>query len=101
MSLKPKMILTEEIVALVPQMIMKKGELELAFSEVSARLASIEQVMKENSVLEEKTKELVAESLSLYLEECEKIKTCYPEIRLNVLQKAIDFAMPPEDKKKK
>lgn len=101
MSLKPKMILTEELVTQAPQLLARKNELMLAYQEVSARLASIEQVMKENSVLEAKTKEQVAESLALFAEEIEKIKECYPEIRFNVLQKALEFVTPPEDKKKK
>lgn len=101
MSLKPKMILTEEINVQIPQMITRKNELTTAFQIVSSRLAKIEQVMKENNVLEEKTKEQVTESVMLFHEELEKIKECYPEIRFNVLQKALDFAAPPDDKKKK
>jgi NADH:ubiquinone oxidoreductase subunit E len=100
MSLKPKMILTEEIVSQAPQLLARKNELTLAHQEVSARLASIEQVMKENSILEAKTKEQVAESLSLLLEEAEKVKECYPEIRFNILQKALEFATPADAKKK-
>ena len=100
MSLKPKIILTEEVVAQIPALLIRKNELTLARDEVAARLATIEQVMKENTILETKTKEQVDESVTLYLEEWIKIREYYPEVRLGILQKTLEFIAPEEKKKK-
>lgn len=100
-SLKPKVILTEDLAKLTLELQVRKDELTLTRDEVAARLANIEQVMKENAMLEQKTREQVAESLELYLDEWQKMKAFYPEVRLGILLKAMEFLTPDDKGKKK
>ena len=101
MSFKPKVIVTEEVVTLIPPLYARKDELTIARDQIANRLATIEMVIKENEVLEAKTREQVSESVSLFLQEWHKTKECYPEIRLGILQKALEFITPKDTKKKK
>jgi len=100
MSFKPKVIVTEEVITLLPPLYAKKDELTIARDQIAERLATIEMVIKENEVLEAKTKELVAESVNLFIEEMKKNIEYYPEVRLGVLQKSLEFITPDPKKKK-
>ena len=100
MSLKPKIIATEELNSAMLTLQVRKEELTLTRDEALARLNSIEQVLKENKILEAKTHEQVSESVNLYLEEWIKMREFYPEVRLGILQKTLDFVMPADPKKK-
>jgi len=100
MSIKPAIILTETLATQIQELILKKDELTLTRDEIAARLATIEQVIAENTALAQKTKEQVAESVNLFLEEWKKIQECYPEVRLGVLQKTLDLITPETEKKK-
>lgn len=101
MSFKPKIIVSEEVITLLPPLYAKKDELTIARDQISERLATIEMVIKENEVLEAKTKEQVSESVNIFLEEWKKSKEYYPEVRLGVLQKALEFITVDPKKKKK
>ena len=101
MTFKPKIIITEEIASLIPPLQAKKTELTLARDEVVRRLNTIELVIKENEVLEAKAKEQIAESINLFIEERARVKDCYPEVRLGILQKTLEFVAPVDPKKKK
>jgi hypothetical protein len=100
MSLKPKITLTEELNTQTLALKVRKDELTLTRDEVLARLNSIEQVLKENEILVAKTHEQVTESVNMYLEEWIKMREYYPEVRLGILQKTLEFVMPPDQKKK-
>ncbi len=99
MSFQPKVIVTDEVAAQILALQLKKDELTLTRDHVAARLHTIEHVLKENEVLEKRAKELVTESVQLHLEEWAKIKVLYPEVRLGILQKTLDFAAPADQKK--
>lgn len=100
MSLKPKIIVTEDVATQMLALVVRRDELTLTRNEVAARLATIEQVIKENEMLEAKTREQVAESVNMYLEEWIKMKEYYPEVRFGILQKTLEFLVPPDTKKK-
>jgi Tfp pilus assembly protein PilN len=100
MSLKPKVILTEELADQIQALMIKKDELLLQRDEVAQRLQTIEMVNKENAALAAKTKEQVAESVDLFLEEWKKIPELYPEVRLGILQRTLELITPPPEKKK-
>ena len=68
--------------------------------EAVERLQTIENVHNENSTLETKTKELVAESVDLFLEQWKSVPELYPEIRLGILQKTLELLTPAPEKKK-
>ena len=101
MSFKPKVIVTEEVVTLIPPLYARKDELTIARDQIANRLATIEMDIKETEVLEAKTKEQVSESVNLFMEEWKKSKEYYPEVRLGVLQKALEFITVDPKKKKK
>jgi len=100
MSLQPKLIITEDLATLTMALQVKKAELTITRDAAAERLNTIELVMKENEILEAKTREQVSESVNLFLEEWSKLKELYPEVRFGILQKAAEF-LTPEDKKKK
>jgi len=100
MSIKPPVILTEQLAGLVQGLLLKKDELTLTRDEIAARLATIEQVISENAALAQKTKEQVAESVDLFLEEWKKVKEYYPEVRLGILQRTLEMVTPETEKKK-
>ena len=99
MSIKPETIATEDVITQTLALQVRKNELTLTRDEVAARLNTIEQVINENELLQTKTKEQVAESVDLYLDEWEKMKEFYPEIRLGILQKTLELLSPDQKKK--
>ncbi len=99
MSFKPETIATEDVITHTLALQVRKNELTLTRDEVAARLNTIEQVINENELLQAKTKEQVAESVDLYLDEWEKMKEFYPEIRLGILQKTLELLSPDQKKK--
>jgi len=101
MSIKPAIISTETLASQVQELGLKKDELTLTRDEAAERLRTIEQVINENATLAKKTKEQVAESVALYLEEWAKVKELYPEIRLGILQKIVDRYAAEEERIKK
>ena len=99
MSIKTETIATEDVITQTLALQVRKNELTLTRDEVAARLNTIEQVINENELLQTKTKEQVAESVDLYLDEWEKMKEFYPEIRLGILQKTLELLSPDQKKK--
>ena len=101
MSIKPPVMLTEKLNEQIQALLLRKNELILSRDEIAERLRMIEQVINENAALEQKTKEQVAESVDLFLEEWKKIHDYYPEVRLGILQRTVEMITPDEKGKKK
>ena len=100
MSAKPEAFTTEEVDAQVAAMIIKKDERTIYRDLAAARWLTIQTVVNENDALVKKTKELIAESVNLYVEEWTKIPELYPEVRFGIVQKTLDLLTPLALKKK-
>ena len=90
MTMKPKIILTEEVVSQMQELETKKNELEIKLADEQRKLEQIQQVMQENTVLEVKAKAYINEFIMLQNNLWRKNKELYPEIRLLVLQKTLE-----------
>jgi hypothetical protein len=99
MSMKPKIILTEEVTTQIMEYESKRDQLTMKRTEIEERFNMIQQVVQENAALELKAKKLIEEYLELQNAESIKSKQCFPEIRLSILQKIIEFigATPPAE----
>ncbi len=91
MSLKPKVMVTEEVITLIQKYETRKNALELKLEKEKRRLDQVHQVLQENSLLEGKAKVLINEFLMLQSSLWTKNKDFYPETRLAILQKAVDL----------
>lgn len=91
MSVKPNILVTEEVAQQVKALQARKAEVTAKRDEAALRLKTIEQIMQESVMLINKTKEQVTESVDLFLEEWTKIKELYPEVRLEINKKAVEF----------
>jgi hypothetical protein len=91
MSMKPKVILTEEVVAQMQELESKKNELDLKLADEQRKLEQIQQVMEENTILEVKAKAYINEFLSLQNSLWGKNKEYYPEIRFLIMQKTVEL----------
>ena len=96
MSMKPKIILTEEVTTQIQELEIKRDQLALNRTEAEDRFNTIQQVLQENSLLEAKAKKLVEEFITLKESENGKLKKYFPEVRLGILQKIVEFVgVPP------
>ena len=91
MTMKPKVILTEEVIAQMQEYEQKQNDLELKLEEEQRKFEQIQQVLQENAILETKAKALINEYISLHFSLWGKNKEFYPEIRLGVVQKALEL----------
>jgi hypothetical protein len=99
MSMKPKIILTEEVTSQIMEYESKRDQLTMKRTEIEDRFNMIQQVVQENAALEQKAKKLIEQYQELLEQESVKRKQYFPEIRLGILQKIVEFigATPPAD----
>lgn len=96
MSMKPKIILTEEVTTQIQEFEIKRDQLANTRSEIEERFNTIQQVIQENASLEAKARKLIEEFTQLDEAENAKRKEYFPEIRLGILQKIVEFiGVPP------
>jgi hypothetical protein len=97
--MKPKIILTEEVTTQIMEYETKRDQLTLKRTEIEDRFNMIQQVVQENAALEQKAKKLIEQYQELLGQESVKKKQYFPEIRLGILQKIVEFigATPPAD----
>jgi hypothetical protein len=91
MSMKPKIILTEEVTSQIMEYESKRDQLTLKRTEIEDRFNTIQQVVQENAALELKAKKLIEEYQALKNQESTRMKQYFPEIRLGILQKIVEF----------
>jgi hypothetical protein len=91
MSMKPKIILTEEVTTQIMEYETKRDQLTLKRTEIEDRFNMIQQVVQENAALEQKAKKLIEQYQELMIQESLKLKQYFPEIRLGILQKIVEF----------
>lgn len=97
---KAPIIQQDTVVEQVKEMTAQKKQLEIQVDILTARLKMIESSLSENDILKKKCAELLAESLKLQREEWKRRATYYPDIRLQLLSKALEVIAPPQQKKK-
>jgi hypothetical protein len=91
MSMKPKIILTEEVTSQIMEYESKRDQLTMKRAEIEDRFNMIQQVVQENAALEQKAKKLIEQYQELMNQESLKLKQYFPEIRLGILQKIVEF----------
>jgi hypothetical protein len=91
MIIKPKVIVTEDVITQIQKFESRKNNLELKLEKEKRRLEQVHQVLQENNLLEAKAKVLINEYLMIQTSTLQKNKEYYREIRLAIIQKALDF----------
>ena len=92
--MKPKITVTEEVHTQTQALQVKRAELILARNATADRLSAIERIVEESARLDSLAKEQLEESVTSYLEEWEKNKELYPEVRLGMLESIVQLLKP-------
>jgi hypothetical protein len=91
MSLKPPPLPTEQVAEQAHALQQQQAQLEQQRDVLENRLQSIESSLGENENLRKQVEVLMAESLSHSQEEWKRKSEYYPDIRLQILQKALEL----------
>lgn len=94
MSLKPPIITQDQLMEQVQHMDQQKQQLESSLSLLRHKLELIEKSVGENDHLRAKVQELMNLSYQNFEAEWKRRTEYYPEIRLKILEKAIDLLAP-------
>ena len=93
-KLKPEPLTLEQITAQVLAYRTQKEQNTQSLKQLNAQLAKIQGAIKENEEIRSKLNQLMSESYSHFAEEWKRKSEFYPEIRLQMLLKAVEALTP-------
>ncbi len=91
---KPAVLSLEDLEALKPGLIEQRDEMTAKVTHLATQLNKIQSSIKENLVLTHKTQQYFSESYALFLEEWSRRSEYFPDLRVQILQKAIESLDP-------
>ena len=100
MSLKPVVITMEQLSEQLLNMSQQEKQLKSSLDLIKHKLHQVEHSLAENDNLRAKIHELMHQSFVHFNTEWKRRTEFYPDIRLRILEKAVDMIAPPTAPKK-